>query len=88
MGTGNTVVSIQITQSITQIELLEQQMNIIDENIKSIMIEMDSIIMTIPGIGLLNGAMILGEIGRCFKILESFKAFSLCRFGSYSKPIR
>lgn len=63
VGTGNTAVSIQITQSITQIELLEQQMNIIDENIKSIMIEMDSIIMTIPGIGLLNGAMILGEVG-------------------------
>lgn len=63
VGTGNTAVSIQITQSITQIELLEQQLNIIDENIKSIMLEMDSIIMTIPGIGFLNGAMILGEIG-------------------------
>ena len=63
VGTGNTAVSIQITQSITQIELLEQQLNVLDENIKSIMIEMDSVILTIPGIGFLNGAMILGEIG-------------------------
>lgn len=27
------------------------------------MLEMDSVIMTIPGIGFLNGAMILGQIG-------------------------
>ena len=27
------------------------------------MLEMDSVILTIPGIGFLNGAMILGEIG-------------------------
>jgi transposase len=63
VGTGNTSVSIQITQSISQIELLEKQINELDEAIKSIMIEMNSVILTIPGIGFLNGAMILGEIG-------------------------
>jgi transposase len=62
VGTGNTVVSIQITQSIAQIELLEQQLADIDGVIESIMLEMDSIIQSIPGIGFLNGAMILGEI--------------------------
>lgn len=63
VGTGNTSVSIQITQSISQIELLEKQIAELDEAIKSIMLEMNSIILTIPGIGFLNGAMILGEIG-------------------------
>lgn len=63
VGTGNTYVSIQITQSISQIELLEKQLAELDETIKSIMLEMDSVVLTIPGIGFLNGAMILGEIG-------------------------
>jgi len=63
VGTGNTTVSIQITQSISQIELLEKQIIELDETIKSIMLEMNPIILTIPGIGFLNGAMILGEIG-------------------------
>jgi transposase len=52
--TGNTAVSIQITQSISQIELLEQQLNVLDETIKSIMIETDSVILIIPGIGFLR----------------------------------
>lgn len=63
VGTGYTSLSIQITQSISQIELLEKQITELDERIKSIMLEMDSVILTIPGIGFLNGAMILGEIG-------------------------
>jgi len=36
VGTGNTAVSIQITQSIAQIELLEQQLADLDEAIKSV----------------------------------------------------
>ena len=54
---------IQITQTISQIELLESQIKELDQTIKTIMIEMDSVILTVPGIGFLNGAMILGEIG-------------------------
>lgn len=63
VGTGDACLSIQITQTISQIELLEKQIDELDESIKSIMLEMDSVILTIPGIGFLNGAMILGEIG-------------------------
>jgi len=63
VGTGDAHLSIQITQTISQIELLEKQINELDESIKSIMLEMDSVILTVPGIGFLNGAMILGEIG-------------------------
>ena len=63
VGSNNASLSIQIIQSISQIELLEKQIEELDEMIKSIMIEMDSVILTIPGIGYLNGAMILSEIG-------------------------
>ena len=74
VGTGNTIVSIQITQSIAQIELLEQQLADIDGVIESIMLEMNSIILSIPGIGFLNAAMILGEsaIFQGFRIHQSF----------------
>jgi len=73
VGTGNSSVSIQITQSISQIELLEKQIADLDEAIKSIMLEMDSVILTIPGIGFLNGAMILGEIGDISKFTNPSK---------------
>lgn len=63
VGTSDTSVSIQITQTLEKIELLEEQINKLNENIQSIMYKLDSVILTIPGIGFLNGAMILGEIG-------------------------
>jgi len=63
VGTGNKSISIQITQSIEQIELYDRQIGEILAEVKSIMISLNSVIMTIPGIGYLNGAMILGEIG-------------------------
>jgi transposase len=63
VGNGDAYLSTQIAQSISQIELLDKQIDNLDQSIKSIMLELDSIIVTIPGIGFLNGAMILGEIG-------------------------
>ena len=55
--------SIQIVQTIQQIELLEQQIDEIEKVIKDTMSELDSVIMSIPGVGAIDGAMILGEIG-------------------------
>ena len=45
------------------IELLDSQLNKIEEEMTDIMKFNDSVIMTIPGIGYINGGMILGEIG-------------------------
>jgi transposase len=75
VGTGNTSLSILITQSISQIELLEKQIAELDQTIKSIVLEMDSVILTIPGIGFLNGAMILGEIGDISRFKNPSKNF-------------
>ena len=63
VGTSDSALSIQITHSITQIELLDSQLNKIEEEMTDIMKFNDSVIMTIPGIGYINGGMILGEIG-------------------------
>jgi len=63
VGTKNDTLSLQIRQSIIQIELYTQQLQEVEESIHTIMDEIDSVIKTIPGIGALNGAMILGEIG-------------------------
>jgi len=63
VGTKNHTLSLQISQSIMQIELFDQQLQELDETIKALMHEIDSVIKTVPGIGSLNGAAILGEIG-------------------------
>ena len=63
VGSSDKSLSIQITQSIEQIELLDRQLEMIESEMKDIVSSLDSVIMTIPGIGYVNGGMILGEIG-------------------------
>lgn len=74
VGVKNTYISIQITQTIAQIELIESRLAELETVIEAAVDELDSVIMTVPGIGTLNGAMILGEIGdiKLFRILQSF----------------
>ena len=63
VGVSNSAISIQITQTISQIELLDSQLKNVDSEMTEIVKFHDSVIMTIPGIGYINGGMILGEIG-------------------------
>ena len=63
VGNGDKSLSIQIAQSIEQIELLDSQLKRTEQEISDIITSLDSVIMTIPGIGAVNGGMILGEIG-------------------------
>ena len=69
----NPYISIQIAQTIQQIELLEQQIDEIEKVIKDTMCELDSVIMSIPGIGAIDGATILGEIGNIDRFASSAK---------------
>ena len=69
----NTYISIQITQTIAQIELIESQLTELETVIEAAVDELDSVIMTVPGIGKLNGAMILGEIGDIKRFSDSSK---------------
>ena len=63
IGNSDSTVSIQITQTLSQIELLDSQIEKVEAEMTEIMKFNDSVIMTIPGIGFVNGGMILGEIG-------------------------
>ena len=63
VGIKNDTLSLQILQSINRIELYTEQLAEVEKNISEIMDRIDSVIKTIPGIGTLNGAMIIGEIG-------------------------
>ena len=71
--------SIQITHSIAQIELLDSQLNKIEEEMTDIMKFNDSVIMTIPGIGYINGGMILGEIGNIHRFSSPGKLVRVIR---------
>ncbi|ROR21207.1 transposase [Mobilisporobacter senegalensis] len=63
VGIKNSTLSLQILQSIQQIEMYTEQLAEVESSIQEVMNKMNSVIKTIPGIGSLNGAMIIGEIG-------------------------
>lgn len=63
IGTDNPTLALQIQQAVSQIELFSSQLEQVDAEISNIMETLHSPIMTIPGIGCLNGAMILSCIG-------------------------
>lgn len=73
VGAKDSYLSVQITQTIAQIELIESQLNELETVIEAAVDELDSVIMTVPGIGKLNGAMILGEIGDIKRFSDSSK---------------
>lgn len=63
VGIKDSTLSLQIFQSINQIELYNAQLEEVENEIKTIMEKIYFVIKTIPGIGSLNGSMIIGEIG-------------------------
>jgi len=63
VGINDSSLSIQITQTIEQIELLDRQLFHTELEMANIVTCLHSVLMTIPGIGFINGGMILGEIG-------------------------
>ena len=71
VGTSDSALSIQITHSIAQIELLDSQLNKIEEEMTDIMKFHHSVIMAIPSIDYINGGMILGEIGNIHRYSQN-----------------
>ena len=55
--------SFQIKHTIEQIQFIELQLKNVETRICMVFDELNSIIQTIPGIGAINGSMILSEIG-------------------------
>jgi len=73
VGHADPALSLQVTQTIDQIELLDGQIDKVEAEMTSIMAFYDPVIMTIPGIGSVNGGMILGEIGDIKRFPEPSK---------------
>lgn len=73
VGANDSSLSIQITHTIAQIELLDSQLERVEAEMTGIMKFNDSVIMTIPGIGYINGGMILGEIGNIHRFSNPSK---------------
>ncbi len=63
VGHHDSALAIQITHSVDQIELLDGQLAKIEAEMTEIMKFHGPVILTIPGMGYINGGMILGEIG-------------------------
>lgn len=63
IGINNPSMCIQIKYLIKQIDLLDKQISSIESEIKDIMDNLNTKILTIPGIGYTLGAIILSEIG-------------------------
>ncbi len=76
VGVKNAFLSIQIAQTIAQIELLKEQIDELDIAITEAYESINSVIKTIPGVGSINGAMILGEIGDIHRFSNASKLLS------------
>ena len=63
VGTNDSSLALQITQTIEQIELLSSQLFNTELEMCNIESCLHSVLFTIPGIGIVNGGIILGEIG-------------------------
>jgi len=62
IGTATPALVFELRQVIPQIEFVSAQIKDIDRRIKALMTEVDSSILSVPGIGFTLGASILGEI--------------------------
>ena len=63
VGIDNNALVLRVTHAIQQIELITLQITEIESSIEKAMEEINSVVKTVPGIGSLNGAMIISEIG-------------------------
>ena len=60
---GSRDMSLQIQLTIPQIRMIEQQVKQVEKQIETIYNQLNSVISTVPGIGVISGAIILSEIG-------------------------
>lgn len=63
IGSQSTAYQLELIQNITLVTAFQEELKLIDSEIKKLMIEIDSVIITVPGISYNLGAIILAEIG-------------------------
>lgn len=73
MGSANRSVAFELQQTIRLIQSFQNEIDILDKQIKIVVDEIDSPIITIPGIGYTLAAIILAEIGDIKRFLTRAK---------------
>lgn len=63
IGSNSESVGFELQQTIRLINSLQEEIDILDDKIKSIMLEINSPILSIPGISFVLGSIIIAEIG-------------------------
>ena len=63
IGCCDGILKLEMQQTISRIRLLQEQISIVEDNIKKIIKEIDSPFLTIPGISYITAAMIHAEVG-------------------------
>lgn len=63
IGNCDGIQALELQQTITRIRLLQEQISVIEKRIKTIINEIDSPFITIPGISYMSAAMIHSEVG-------------------------
>ena len=81
----NPAIGTQIKMLIEQIQMLQKQLDLLDIDISNIMDELNSPILSIPGIGTWLGAIIISEIGN---ISRSSSATKLLAFAGLDPSVR
>lgn len=76
VGCNDSSICTQITQTIELIELMNSQVHDVEFEMELIINSLDSVIMTIPDIGFINGGMILGEIGNITRFSNPSKVLA------------
>jgi len=78
IGANSVAMGFELQQNIRLLQNLQSEIDLLDKEIKSIMLELNSPILSIPGIGFTLGGIILSEIGN----IENFNSPSkLLAFG-------
>lgn len=70
IGTNSPAVGFELQQTIRLLGNIREEMGILDKRIKALMLQIDSPILTIPGISFTLGSTILAEIGN----IENFQS--------------
>ena len=82
VGNSSIALELQLQIYLEQITQLSFHICRCEAALRTILAQMDSPITTIPGIGTVLGATILGEIGDIFPLFFSGQAALLCRSGA------
>lgn len=76
VGIDSPVLALQIQLTIAQIELFNQQLEKVQTAIEQAMLQISSPILTVPGIGFINGAIILSFIGDISRFPDASKVLA------------